>query len=266
VPSVTESLFDLGVGDRLVGITDYCVHPADQVAGLPRIGGTKNPDVERIVSLAPDLVIANQEENTPQAVEALRSAGIAVWVTFPISVRDAFNLLWNIMHVFDEAGMVERVRAMEWTCDWLERRAGQLEHPFRVFAPIWHDPWMSFSGETFASDMIRVCGGENVFSARERRYPLAADLTDAPAEPSAGRDIRYPRLSTDEIVAAQPEVIFLPDEPFMFTETHAQEIIEWDVPAAKAGRVHLIDGSLLTWHGTRMARAFDVLPGLLEPE
>lgn len=269
VPSTTESLFDLGVGDRLVGITDYCVYPQAQTARLPHIGGTKNPDIERIISLNPDLVIANQEENRREDVEKLRDAGIPVWVTFPKTVRESLNLLWAIMEVFDEASMVERVRAIEWTCDWLERLAEQREgNELRVFAPIWFDPLMTFNRDTYMHDLLRVCGAANVFASRERHYPLAADLGQAeplaPDDPKIkDRDIRYPRITLDEMINAQPDIILLPDEPFAFDETHREQFLALDIPAARSGRVHLMDGSLLTWHGTRIAHAFQDLPSLL---
>ena len=93
VPSVTESLFCLGLGDRIVGITDWCVHPSDRVSGLPRVGGTKNPSVRQILELEPDLVIANREENPKRALVALRTAGVDVWVTYPLTVRDSVALL-----------------------------------------------------------------------------------------------------------------------------------------------------------------------------
>jgi ABC-type Fe3+-hydroxamate transport system substrate-binding protein len=270
VPSVTESLFDLDVGDSLIAVTDYCVYPADRVARLPHIGGTKNPDVKRIIELQPDLVIANREENRREDVEKLQAAGIPVWVTFPRTVRDAFNLLWNIMHVFDQPALVERVRAMEWTCDWLERMDESRTTPCRVFVPIWLDPLMTFNGDTFAHDMLRVCGGTNVFAERERQYPLAADLgaaeAYAPDDPRAqGRDRRYPRVTLEEVEAAQPDIILLPDEPYAFGVEHMALFSALDVPAAKHGRITLVEGSLLTWHGTRMARAFNIIPNLLCP-
>ena len=172
--------------------------------------------------MQPDLVIVNQEENRREDAEALQAAGIPVWVTFPRTVREAFNLLWSIMDVFDEPAMVERVRAMEWTCDWLER----IEHdpPCRVFAPIWYEPLMTFNAETYAHDLLRVCGGENVFAERERQFPLKADLGEAeplaPDDPRvAGRDTRYPRVTLAEVEAAQPDVILLPSEPFSFHRT-----------------------------------------------
>ncbi len=266
VPSVTESLFELGVGDRLIAITDYCTFPEEEVAKLPRIGGTKNPDIPRIVEMQPDLVILNQEENRREDAEALQAAGIPIWVTFPRTVRDAFNLMWSIMDVFDSAAMIERVRAMEWTCDWLER----IEHdpPCRVFAPIWYDPLMTFNADTFAHDLLRVCGGVNVFADRERQFPLTADLGEADPLPAddprvAGRDTRYPRVTLEEVEAAQPDLILLPSEPYPFLERHTLIFSALDVPAAREDRIRLIDGSLLTWHGTRVGRALSILPSLL---
>lgn len=266
VPSVTESLFELGVGDRVVGVTDYCTHPEAEVARLPHVGGTKNPDVERIIALNPDLVIVNQEENRREDAEALQAAGVPVWVTFPHTVREAFNLLWSIMDLFDEASMVERVRSMEWTCDWLER----MEHnpPCRVFAPIWFEPLMTFNADTYMHDLLRICGGQNVFADRERQFPLKADLglaaplaDDDPR--AAERDTRYPRISLEEVEAAQPDVILLPNEPYPFLERHTLIFAALDVPAAHESRIHVVDGSLLSWHGTRIARALNEIPSLL---
>jgi ABC-type Fe3+-hydroxamate transport system substrate-binding protein len=260
----------LTLGNRLIAITDYCIYPAEGVAKLPRIGGTKNPDVARIVEIRPDLVIANQEENRKEDVEALQAAGIPVWVTFPRTVADAFNLLWNIMDVFDEPVMVPRVRLIEQTMDWVWRISEKRveDKVCKVFAPIWFDPLMTFNGDTYASDLLRICGGVNVFVGRERLYPLKADLGEAEALASddarlAGRDVRYPRVTMDEVVAAQPDVILLPSEPFPFTTEHVQLFSELDVPAARNKRIILVDGSLLTWHGTRIAYALNTLPELL---
>lgn len=270
VPSVTESLFDLNLGQRLVAITDYCIYPEAGVRGLPRIGGTKNPNVEQIIALRPDLVIANVEENRYEDVDALQRAGVPVWVTFPKTVSDAINLLWNIMHVFDEASMVPRVRLIEQTMDWVVGVSKANEdHPTRVFAPIWQDPLMTFNADTYAHDLLRVCGGTNVFASRQRLYPLKADLGEAepyPDERTQGLDTRYPRITLDEVVEAQPEVILLPSEPFSFTDAHIPLFAGLDVPAAHHKRIHLLDGSLLTWHGTRLAHALTIIPALLTPE
>ncbi|HEX2907027.1 MAG TPA: helical backbone metal receptor [Phototrophicaceae bacterium] len=268
VPSVTESLFDLNLGDRLIAITDYCVHPAEKVAALPRIGGPKNPDVPRIIAMRPDLVIANREENHKAAVLALRAAGIPVWVTFPRTVLEAINLLWNIMHVFDEPVMVPRVRLLEQTYDWVLRLGENREQPLKVFVPIWLDPLMTFNADTYCHDVLRVCGGTNVFADRRRLYPLAADLGAAEPETvdNAERDTRYPRVTLGEVAAAQPDVILLPSEPFPFTEEHRPLFAALAIPAARNNRIHLVDGSLITWHGTRLAYALNTLPALLSTD
>jgi ABC-type Fe3+-hydroxamate transport system substrate-binding protein len=273
VPSVTESMIDLDLGDRLVAITDYCVYPEAGVAKLPRIGGTKNPDVKRIIELAPDLVIANQEENRKEDVLALQDAGVPVWVTFPRTVADAFNLLWNIMHTFDHPVMVPRIRLMEQTMDWVWRMSERKleDNPCRVFVPIWFDPLMTFNADTYASDLLRICGAINVFAERDRIYPLKADLGQAEPlnrdDPRVlGRDTRYPRVTMDEVQAAQPDMILLPSEPFPFDEQHISIFSSLDIPAARNKSILLIDGSLLTWHGTRLAYALDTFPNLFCPE
>jgi ABC-type Fe3+-hydroxamate transport system substrate-binding protein len=271
VPSVTESLFELGLGSRVVGITDYCVHPASQLQHLPRLGGTKDARVVDIIALAPDLVIANREENTRPIVEALQAARLPVWVTFPETVRDAIDLLWDIIRRFDVPQQGHRLAALEKVYEWAEA-ASENQTPARVFCPIWKtaDWWMTINGSTYVSDLLRVCGGQNVFSERERRYPLAADLApEQPLRPEADvvvpqLDTRYPRVTLDEILAAQPEVILLPSEPYAFTQTDLDYWMQFtDLPAVQNNHIHLVDGSLLTWHGTRLAKALQEIPSLL---
>ncbi len=216
--------------------------------------------------------MANQEENRREDVEALQAAGIPVWVTFPRTVADAFNLLWNIMEVFDEPVMVPRIRLMEQTMDWVWRMSEKPveDQLCRVFVPIWLDPLMTFNGDTYANDLLRVCGAVNVFADRDRQYPLKADLGtgEAYAEDDprvAGRDTRYPRVTLDEVVAAQPNMILLPSEPFHFTEEHISLFANLDIPAAHNHQIVLVDGSLLTWHGTRLAQALNTIPNMLCP-
>ncbi len=266
VPSVTESLFDLNIGSRVVGVTDYCVRPAEGVRNLPKLGGTKNPDIAAIVALHPDLVIMNQEENRKADAEALEAAGIRTWVTHPDTVREALGLLWTIMDIFEEPSMVTRVRLIEVTYEWTIGATEDIT-PKRAFVPIWRDPWMTINRHTYVHDLLRTCGVENVFADRERHFPLAADLGEVPPltadDPRIeNQDTRYPRLSLDEVVEAQPELVLLPDEPYNFTQADADEIAQLDIPAAKNGQIHLVDGSLLTWHGTRIAYALRDLPPL----
>ncbi len=268
VPSVTETLFDLGLGDKVVGITDYCVHPAGKVDGLPRMGGTKNVRVADVAALNPDLVIANQEENTRADIEALQAAGIPVWVTFPKTVRDALDLLHDTVRRFNVPYQELRIVALEKAYEWAVTAASDSETPApRVFCPIWRDGdwWMTISGDTYVSDVIAACGGQNVFAGRDRRYPLAADLNPGqPARLDSDRDTRYPRLALDEILAAQPEVILLPSEPYAFSEAEADFWRQFpDLPAVQNDHIHLVDGSLLTWHGTRLGRALQEIPSLI---
>ena len=245
VPSLTESCFALGLGERVVGVTDWCVHPAEGVAALPKVGGTKNPDLDAIRALRPDLVIANREENRRRDVERLEAAGIPVWVTYPRTVREGVDLLAEVAALGATpeatAAVVEPVRA---ALAAAEAQAGAPR--VRVFCPIWRDPWMAVGRDTYAQDLLHLCGGENVFADREER--------------------RYPRVTREEIVAGRPEVILLPDEPYEFGPRDVAELCSLAVPAAENRRIHLIDGTLVSWYGPRIGRAIEALrPLLAEP-
>ncbi|WP_376790981.1 helical backbone metal receptor [Thermoflexus sp.] len=262
VPSLTETLFDMGLGDRVVGRTDYCVHPAEAQA-IPSVGGTKNPDLARIFALRPDVVFVNVEENRKADALAIAARGIPVAVSFPCSVAEAIALVRRLAALFDlpRLPVLEEMEAMV-----AARRQAIPERPPRVFCAIWRDPWMTFNAETYAHDVLTLCGGENVFANRRRRYPLAADLNpDLPAR-QVTRDERYPRLSEEEIRRAAPELILLPDEPYPFRaeDVDAVRALFADTPAGRAGRVLWIEGSLLFWHGTRLRRALQVLPALIQ--
>lgn len=254
VPSVTESLFAIGAGDRVVGRTDYCVEPA-AAREIPTVGGTKDASVPAIVALAPDLVLMNQEENTRAMHDALVAAGIAVHLSFPKTVTDAVELLETLVTlVGGDPATHDVVRAMRDAIAGYER-ARATRAPVRVFCPIWMDPLMTIHGETFISDVLDLAGGANVFATRTRRYPLAADLGRAlpwDAARVGDRDVRYPRVTLDEVVAAQPDVVILPDEPHPFSEADAQVFRALDIPAARDGRVHRIDGKDLSWYSPRL--------------
>jgi iron complex transport system substrate-binding protein len=274
VPSMTESMFELGFGQTVVGVTDYCTQPAGQLAHLPRLGGPKNPRIEEIIALQPELVLANWEENTRPTVEALEDAGIFVWVTFPKTVRQALDVLWTLVGLYSSKEAAIRLEVLEMTFEWAKSAAADRQ-PLRYFCPIWlatsrteRTWWMTFNQETYTNDLLASLGGENVFAGRQRCYPLEADLGLAEAQDPAERDTRYPRGILDEIQAADPQVIILPDEPFEFSEQHIQEMCKLlpDCTAVKNERLHLVDGSLLTWHGTRLALALRELPGILAQE
>ena len=274
VPSITESVFDLGAGDRLVGISDYCRPPQSEEDRLQRVGGTKSPDVEAILHLDPDLVLANQEENDRQAVETLIAAGLVVWLTFPQSVEQAMDVLWGLVNLLRIPESASRLENLQISLDWTAS-AGLSGIARRVFCPIWQDEhpqaglwWMTFNRHTYCHDLLAHCGGENVFAHRERRFPLEVDLGLDQSEATHVQDTRYPRVTVEEVANAAPEVIFLPSEPFAFDEQDAERVKRAlaDTPAVRAGRVHLIDGSLITWHGTRLALALAEIPAYLQAQ
>ncbi|MDB4932151.1 MAG: hypothetical protein JWM10_4635 [Myxococcaceae bacterium] len=267
VPSLTESLFLLGVGDRVVGRTGYCDEPAGLVDAVPTVGGTKDADVDAIAALAPDLVLVNQEENTPAIHRDLVARGIAVHLSFPKTVADAVALLHELAARLDVAAEHPALVRLDAAVAAMERLRAHTT-PRKVFCPIWMDPLMTIHGDTFISDVLDLCGGQNVFLDRPRRYPLAADLGRAAAwdEQRVGlRDTRYPRVTLDEVVASQPEVVLLPDEPHPFTEADAAVFRALDIPAAAQGRVLRVDGKALCWYSPRLADALPEVRAWLHP-
>jgi iron complex transport system substrate-binding protein len=271
VPSMTASLFDLQLAGNLVGVTDYCLPPESDIDRLTRVGGTRSPDIAKIVSLHPDLVIANQEENSRQSVERLEAQGVPVWVTFPKTVDRAIEILWVLANLFRRPKSGDIIRALEATLQWTERAAKELVRQ-RLFCPIWQDVhpdlgtwWMTFNRETYAHDLLGRLGVDNVFAERARRYPLMADLAVAEGEPPGDRDTRYPRVRPQEVIQAAPEIILLPSEPFAFSVEHLDGIRTAlaSTPAVLNDRIHLVDGRLITWHGTYLALALRDLPALL---
>jgi len=267
VPSMTQSLIDLGAAEALVGVTDYCPLPA-AASAVDRVGGPRDFSPETVAGLNPDLVIADQEENSRQGVEALEAAGLSVWLTFPKSVEQVIQLLHTIVRLFRLQQAMAQIQVLEVTLDWMRR--ADTSHR-RVFCPIWFEAasdgpwWMTFNADTYAHDVLRWCGGHNVFAERQRRYPLEADLGRGGAEAPLERDVRYPRVTLAEIVGAAPEVILLPDEPFTFAQSHEAELVSLlgETPAVRSGRVHRVDGTLIAWPGTRTARALAELPSYL---
>ncbi|HVQ95231.1 MAG TPA: helical backbone metal receptor [Mycobacteriales bacterium] len=225
VPSLTESVAVTGAG-LLVGATDYCTHPAN--LDVPRVGGSKYPDLDRVAELAPDLVLANAEENRPEDVAALRAAGVAVWVTAPATLAAAFVSL----------GRMLTACGLDPAPSWLDaaRRAWASTYdgapPDRTAAvPIWRRPWMVLGRDTFAADVLRQLGLANAF---------------------AGSPGRYPKVSVAEIRASGADLIVLPDEPYAFGSD--------DGPAEFPGLpVALVSGRHLTWYGPSLAEARDLL-------
>jgi ABC-type Fe3+-hydroxamate transport system substrate-binding protein len=266
VPSDTLSVAALGCAGALVGRTDYCELPEDVVAAVPSVGGTKNPRVDDVCALEPDLVLANQEENTRGDLEAIAARGFRVLVAFPRRVADGLAHLARLARVFDVAGdpVARDLLARGYHALREAEEARGRTTPLRTFCPIWMKPLMTVHGDTFISDMLDLCGAQNVFADRERRYPLAADLGKAPPLPPEkveGRDVRYPRVTMEEVVARAPELVLLPDEPHPFSEEDAAVFRALDVPAAGRGAVVRTGGKDLCWYG---ARSVEGLPRVRE--
>jgi ABC-type Fe3+-hydroxamate transport system substrate-binding protein len=221
VPSITEALASVS-RTELVGATDWCTHPAD--LAVTRVRGTKNPDLAAIRSLRPDVVIANKEENRELDVRRLRDSGVRVEVTDIRTVPDAIDTYERLFaDVLDWPAPAWLGRARELWCGPLPPVTR------RVAVPIWRDPWMVVGSDTFTGDLLRRLGWENVFA-------------DAPS--------RYPHVTVAEIEAARPDVVLLPDEPYVFTPD--------DGPEAFSLPTELLSGRLITWYGPSLLEAADL--------
>jgi ABC-type Fe3+-hydroxamate transport system substrate-binding protein len=232
VPSLTEAVGVTAPG-LLVGATDWCTHPAD--LDVTRVRGTKNPDVDTVVGLRPDLVLANAEENKPGELETLREAGLAVYVTDIRTVDDALSSLERMLAA---CGLVRPA--------WIDgARAAwdalpQPARPRRAVVPIWRKPWMAVGPDTFTGAVLARLGVENV---------LGAGAGTGPAEPSE----RYPRFDPADL--PPHDLVVLPDEPYRFTADDGPEA--FDAPVA------LVSGRLLTWYGPSLLEAAHALPAAL---
>jgi ABC-type Fe3+-hydroxamate transport system substrate-binding protein len=277
VPSDTYSVARLGAGVTLVGRTSYCELPTDEDDVTPEgrraydelrarwdqvaiVGGTKNPDLDVIRGLEPDLILANQEENTRGDLEALAQAGFRVYVSFPQRVDEGIAHLAKIVRMLglekDETARALVAQGYHALSD--ARQAHGAQRTVRAFCPIWMEPLMTLNGETFISDMLAMAGAENVFAERTRLYPLAADLGKMAPKVAASfdkdggeRDTRYPRVTMDEVTERAPELVLLPDEPHPFSEADAAVFSALPIPAAKNSAILRTSGKDLCWYGAR---------------
>lgn len=223
VPSLTESIAATRP-ETLVGATDWCTHPAD--LEVTRVRGTKNPNLDAIKDLRPDVVLANKEENRELDTRRLREAGIPVWVTVTESVPAALTALQRMF-----------TDCLEWsTPPWLEEAVRIWHRPVppvraRTAIPIWRDPWMVVGSSTFTGDLVRRLGVENLFGTHPERYP---------------------HVDLGELQKAELDFVLLPDEPYAFTPDDGPE-------AFPHTRAVLVSGRLLTWYGPSLVNAYDEL-------
>jgi ABC-type Fe3+-hydroxamate transport system substrate-binding protein len=225
VPSLTEAVA-LSAPDLLAAATDYCTHPLG--LDVPRVGGTKYLSVARVLATEPDLVLANAEENRREDVEALRAAGVPVWVTYPRTLDEAFGSLERMLARLGRTGV-------PWLADaraaW---RALPLVPRRRAVVPVWRRPWVVLGPDTFAGDLLARLGVDNLY---------------------ADADERYPRPPLDELLAVRPDLVVLPDEPYAFSADDGPEAFP-GLPCA------LVSGRHLTWYGPSLVEA----PALLSAQ
>lgn len=233
-PSLTELVFDLGRGADLVGRTKFCVHPADGVGAVERVGGTKNPKIERIIELRPDLVLLNEEENRREDAEALRAAGVACHTCMPRTVEETAAMVRSIGAAIERKREAERIAAaIEAGADRV-KSAAKDHAPVRYAYLIWRRPWMTVSDDTFIASILALPGGVNVFGTSPERYP---------------------EITAEELAAAAPDRVFLSSEPFPFKDVHADELAEASGLPREA--FHFVDGELISWHGSRTVAGID---------
>ena len=226
VPSQTELLFDLGLGDRVVGITKFCIHPEEWFRTKARVGGTKQVDLEKVRALKPDLIIGNKEENTQADIEALEQE-------FPVWMSDVLNL-------DDALAMIDHVGRITATGERSDEIRKGIRSAFEVLQPlstplsaayfIWQKPWMIAGEGTFIRDMLHRCGLTAITNVEYGRYPV---LDDA------------------QLAALDPDVVLLSSEPFPFKEQHIAAV-NMVLPGTP---VHLVDGEAFSWYGSRLLRS-----------
>jgi ABC-type Fe3+-hydroxamate transport system substrate-binding protein len=229
VPSLTEAVA-ASAPDLIVGATAWCTHPAG--LEVERIGGTKNPDIARVIALRPDVVLANEEENRAPDLDALRTAGVSVWVTEIRTLDQAFRELDRVLAV--ACGLPRPPWLDVAEAAWAEVSPETVR---RAVIPIWRRPWMVLGRDTFAGDVLRRLGVENVYSHHEQRYP---------------------KIALAELQAQAADLVVLPDEPYAFSSEDGPEAFR-GLPAA------LVSGRHLTWYGPSLAEAPNVLMRQLSP-
>lgn len=231
-PSLTELLFDLGVGESVVGRTKFCVHPEGRVGRVERMGGTKNPTIHRILELQPDIVFMNEEENRREDADTLREHGVRVFSSLPRTPEETAAMVRSIAAAVGREGDGERIAGdIESSAARARAAAESSGRRVRYAYLIWRDPWMTISDDTFVAEMLKLPGGVNVFGTMADRYPM---------------------ITLSELTTARPDAVLLSTEPFPFTERHIDEL------AAATGlerpKFRIVDGELLSWHGSRTPR------------
>lgn len=221
VPSQTELLFDLGLNDEIIGITKFCIHPADKVKFKQKVGGTKNLNINLIKDLKPDLIIGNKEENERSQVEELMNL-FPVWMS---DIADLPSSIEMIRSVGELVGKSQSAKKMTAAINSGFKEVVIAPLNLKVAYFIWRKPYIVAGQGTFIDAMLKRCGLTNVFEAE-----------------------RYPEVTSAELINLKPEVIFLSSEPYPFTQKHIEEF-KTMLPNAI---IKLVDGELFSWYGSRL--------------
>ncbi|MGD8576017.1 MAG: cobalamin-binding protein [Thiohalophilus sp.] len=240
-PHITELLFSIGVGDRIVGTVDYSDYP-EAAQKIPRVGGNNALDLERIVSLSPDLVIAWGTGNKPVDLEKLRRFNLPVFISEPRRLTDIPD---SLVRLSELTGTEEQAKSVieqfNNHLDGLRRYSGR--EPVSVFYQIWDRPLMTVNGQHLIGDVIRLCGGRNIFA-------------DAPA--------LTPRVGVEAVIERAPQVIIVGG----VQEQHQNWLQSWEkwqqIPAVQHGQLYLINPDQLQRHSLRILQGAETLCHLLQ--
>lgn len=233
VPSQTELLHDLCLGDRVIGITKFCCRPPHWFKTKIKVGGTKNPKLKLIKELRPDLIIANKEENNLADIENLREE-FPVWTSDVTDLTKALDMIRSVGLLTGSISKAEEIISqIEWHRNHRKTTELQKPEPRRVCYLIWKNPYMSVGSDTFIHDMLESNGFENVFADRTR----------------------YPETSIEEIMERRPELVFLSSEPYPFKEKDKADF--------QPIKTYLVDGESFSWYGSRLLQSFSYFRSLL---
>jgi ABC-type Fe3+-hydroxamate transport system substrate-binding protein len=236
VPSLTELLFDLGLGDQVVGRTHYCIHPRDAVKAVPSLGGTKKVRFDRLMATRPTHALVNIDENPKEMADRLTEAGVSVVVTHPNAPADNLALYDLLGGLFgrqaEAAALSARFRAAR---DRLAAAARHWHHR-KVLYLIWKKPWITVSHNTYISRMLALAGWQTVGHDPARRYPETA---------------------LDAAALAGVDLVLLSSEPYRFTD---EDVASMTAAFAPIGpKVAMIDGEMISWYGSRAITGLDYL-------
>lgn len=230
VPSQTELLFDLGLDEEVVGITKFCIHPANWFYTKTRVGGTKSLHINIINELEPDLVIANKEENVKEQVEEL-AVRCPVWISDVHNLESAYDMITKLGSITSRDVQAESIIKN------IKNNFSQLRIPARrplAAYLIWNDPYMTAGSDTFINSMMHAAGLQNAFAGQTR----------------------YPETSIEQLNAIDPDLLLLSSEPFPFKQKHVDELRSTVVTASPGRpRIELVDGQMFSWYGSRLQHA-----------